>query len=701
MASVPVSGGGASVPAGAEAPPIATAATGSTRNGKRRVVALGVGALAVVEVALAVALWSAGGRSFAYLLAGHEVNASVVAVSFGVIGAAAMYLSPGNRLGWLLLLISQLVGLAVLTDAYATPSLGLPGADPARWVSEWFWVPAFAALLSLMTPLFPDGRPASPRSSLLAKAGLIITGTTILVAPVLLEIAPSTPIPAPPSWQAPLAWATLALLAGALFVGTIGAVGLAVRAARTTGAERRQIIWFFTGFIVLVLTTVLPLGLVVQLIGTAFFPVAVGIAMLRYGLFDADRLLNRALLYATLSLLVAAVVAACIALSIAWAGGSGLGAVVAGVVVTIGLVPARDVVQRGIDRLLYGQRRDPYAAMTGLAGRLSSAVAPSDMLTVIVETVTDALRLPYAGVIVGDDPIPAAVAGRPPARVADLALRHAGERVGVLSVGLRDGAPALDPTDDRLLADVARQAGAVAHTVRLTRNVQLAYDRLATARDEERHRIRRDMHDELGPLLAGVVLGLGAARRAADGRLPEQAELLARLQAQVSEGLDDVKRLIADLRPTALDELGLVAALERHASLLSTDDGSGLQVQVITAGSLPALPSDVEVAAYRICLEALANAVRHGRATSARVCLELRDVDLHLRIEDDGIGLPDQMSSQGLGLASMAARARDVGGSCTVNRRPSEGTIVDARLPLPAPLLPDQESRASTGPETT
>src|SRR4051812_41324077 len=258
MATVPVRGGGASVRAGAEANPFCTAATGSTGKGGRRVVALVLGALAVVEVALAVALWTAAGSSFAYLLAGHEVNASVVAVSFGAIGAAAMYLSPGSRLGWLLLLISQLVGLAVLTDAYATPSLGLPGAGLARWLSEWVWVPAFAALLSLMTPLFPDGRATSPRWSLLVRAGLIITVTTILVAPVLLEITPSTPIPAPSSWQALLAWVTLVCLAGALLVGTVGAVGLAVRAARTTGAERRQIIWFFTGFAVLVLTTALP-----------------------------------------------------------------------------------------------------------------------------------------------------------------------------------------------------------------------------------------------------------------------------------------------------------------------------------------------------------------------------------------------------------------------------------------------------------
>jgi two-component system NarL family sensor kinase len=165
-------------------------------------------------------------------------------------------------------------------------------------------------------------------------------------------------------------------------------------------------LWFFTGFAVLVLTTFQPFGGLVQLLGTVFFPVALGIAMLRYGLFDADRLLSRTLLYVTLSLLVAAVFAASIARSLIWAGGSGPGALVAAVFVTVGLSPARDLVQRGVDRLLYGQRRDPYAAMTRLTRRLSAAVAPNDMLAVIVETVTEALRLPYAAVTVGEDVVP-------------------------------------------------------------------------------------------------------------------------------------------------------------------------------------------------------------------------------------------------------------------------------------------------------
>ncbi len=660
------------------------AATGATRH--VAALALALGALAVLQVAVAFALWSAAGQSFAYLLAGHEVNAAVVAVTFGVIGAVAIHLRPDNRLGWLLQVIGQLEGLSVLLDAYATPALGLPGAEMSRWLSEWIWIPGLGAMVGLLTPLFPDGQPPSPRWSLLAKAGLAFTVVVTLVAPFVSQIAPSTPVPAPPGWQGPLEVVAGGCLVGAVLVGTCGAIGLAVRAARTTGPERRRILWFFTGFVVLLLSTMLPLGSIVQLVGTAFFPVAIGIAMVRYGLFDADRLLSRMLLYITLSLLVAAVFAAFIALSVTWAGSSGLGAVVGAVVVTIGLAPVRDLVQRGVDRLLYGQRRDPYAAMTGLARRLSTALAPTDMLSVIVETVTQALRLPYAAVIVGEEPLPAAVAGDTTARTTDLALWHAGERTGVLRVGLRDGAPALDPTDERLLADVAWQAGAVTHTVRLARDVQLAYDRLSTARDEERHRIRRDMHDQLGPLLAGVVLGLGAARRTADRRLPEQAELLARLQGQVQAGLDDVKRLIADLRPTALDELGLVAALERHASVLSTTDNGGARVQLDASTPLPALPSPVEVAAYRICLEALANALRHGQASCVQVRLELRDEALRLWIEDDGIGLPDHVRSGGLGLASMAARARDVGGSCTLRRRAAGGTVVHACLPLPPGL---------------
>jgi signal transduction histidine kinase len=164
----------------------------------------------------------------------------------------------------------------------------------------------------------------------------------------------------------------------------------------------------------------------------------------------------------------------------------------------------------------------------------------------------------------------------------------------------------------------------------------------------------------------------------------------------VQAGLDDVKRLIADLRPTALEELGLIAALERHASVLSADDERGVRVEVDATRPLPTLPSEVEVAAYRICLEALANAVRHGRATRVDVYLTCEDGHLGVRIEDDGIGLPDQIGTHGLGLASMAARASDVRGSCTVGRRSSGGTVVNARLPL-TPIAGDQGLREDQG----
>jgi two-component system NarL family sensor kinase len=681
MALVPVIGGTAPASPGAGA----AAVTAPAPRQGRRVASLLLGAVPVVEVALAVGLWSAAGYSFAYLLAGHQVQGAVVALAFATVGAVAIGQRPRHRLGWLFLLIGHLEALAVLTDAYSAPSLGLPGAGTAQWLTEWLWIPGWIACLGLLIPLFPDGRPRSPLWSLLAKAGLTLTLLGSVLTLLLPDAVPHTPVPAPVHWQGALGLVVGACLAGVLLCWVVGTVGLAVRAARTTESERRRILWFFTGFTVFVVTTVVPLGGIVQLIGTVVFPVAIGIAMLRYGLFDADRLLSRTLLYAGLSLLVAAAFAICVAISLALAGNSGFGVALAAVVVTVGLSPARDRVQRGVDRLLYGERRDPYAAMTGLGSKLSAALDPPEMLGVVVGTVTEALRLPYAAISVGDDPVPAAFAGRSCQRAKDLPLQHAGEAVGVLTVGLRDGALALDASDERLLADVARQAGAVAHAVRLSRDVQLAHERLLTARDEERNRIRRDMHDQLGPLLAGVALGLGAARRDADHGLPGQAEVLGRLQSQLQAGLDDVKRLIADLRPSDLDELGLVAALDRHARVLSAGDAVEFDVQVVPAGPIPALPSEVEVAAYRICLEALTNAVRHGRASRARVGLELQEASLLVVVEDDGIGLPEHGRRAGVGLASMTARAQDLGGSCTIGPRPSGGTVVTAALPLGGP----------------
>jgi hypothetical protein len=648
---------------------------------------LGIGA--IVEVILWAVLSGSAGRSLHELVTEQEVNAAIVAVSFGVVATVVLRRLPRHALGWLFATIAQLEGLSLLGVAYGHRTPALPAAGLAAWLGATLWWPGAVAGAALLTPLFPDGRPASRRWWSLVWAGgtcvVVATGSVVLTDALIAD----NPLAAPQRWREPLLTLALTASIGALLCGAVGAVLLAVRMRRTTGSERRRIAWFFAAFTVVALATALPVGVLPELLATAFLPVAMGVAMLRHGLFDTDRLLSRTLVYTVLSLLIAGVFGLGIGLASSALGGTAAGAVTAAVVVALGLSPARDLVQRGVDRLLYGQRRDPYAALTDLGRRLSTTVGAEESLPIVVQTVTKALRLPYAAVVLGDDPVPAARHGNPTELTVDLPLRHAGEPVGLLTVGIPEGHRHLDPADERLLLNFAQQAGPAAHAVRLTRDLRLSHDRLAATRDEERHRIRRDLHDQLGPTLAGVALGLGAAKRAVADHASDAAldtvALLEHLQLEVRGGLDDVKRLIADLRPTELEQHGLLAALRQHAAAVSARCGGALAVAVEPSGPIPALRSRVEVAAYRIAREAVTNAARHSNATECRIHLNVHGNILDLSVRDNGDGLPSQPYHLGLGLRSMTERAAELGGRCTIGPACPHGTLVEATLPLGNP----------------
>jgi signal transduction histidine kinase len=359
--------------------------------------------------------------------------------------------------------------------------------------------------------------------------------------------------------------------------------------------------------------------------------------------------------------------------------------VVAAVVIALGLSPAREFVQRAVDRMLYGQRRDPYTALTELGRRLSGTIAPEDVLPVVVGTVARALRLPYVAITLAGEPVPAASHGDAVPTAVDVPLCHAGAEVGRLTIGLRDGQRHLDPGDRRLLYDLARHVGTAAHGVRLTHDLRRSRDRLAIAREEERNRIRRDLHDGLGPTLAGVALGIGAAGRAVGARAPETAELLADLQAEVSDGLEDVRRLVADLRPTTLEQVGLLAALRQYAETVSIRSDGSLLVLVEAPDRLPPLTAEAEVAAYRILLEALTNVTRHARANRCTVEIDATAGLLRLAVRDDGVGIEASPRRGGLGLRSMTQRAAELGGTCTVTAAPGGGTLVSATFPVARP----------------
>jgi signal transduction histidine kinase len=302
------------------------------------------------------------------------------------------------------------------------------------------------------------------------------------------------------------------------------------------------------------------------------------------------------------------------------------------------------------------------------------------VLPVMVETIGEELRLPYVAVELADAPgEPAAVHGAPAAGVAlRLPLVHAGERVGTLLIGARAHGEPLADADRRLLEDFARRASAAASAVALSIEVQRSRERLVTAREEERRRLRGDLHDGLGPRLAGAVLTIEAARRmlATDPKVAD--ELLDRAAAGIEGTVADVRRLVYGLRPPALDQLGLTGALRQHAAAIS---GAELVCEVTAPEPLPPLPAAAEAAAFRIAQEALTNVARHAHARHAVAAIAVAET-LRLEVADDGRGLPPD-GPAGVGLTSMRERASELGGSFELAGRPGGGTVVRVELPLP------------------
>ena len=449
-------------------------------------------------------------------------------------------------------------------------------------------------------------------------------------------------------------------------------------------------------------------------------PLTILISMARYRLWDIDLIIKRTLVYGLLTAIVVGIYAVVVGALGALFNGRGnfpLSILATGLVAVL-FQPLRQRLQRAINRLLYGESDDPAAVLTQLGQRLAATLAPEAVLPTIVETVARALKLPYAAIALkeGDDFVIKAshsndkvtrarglgdkVNAHPvtvsPNHLVTFPLIYQSETLGHLLVAPRAPGEPFTPADRRLLEDLAHEAGAAAHAVRLTADLQRSREHLVTAREEERRRLRRDLHDGLGPTLASQALKLEAALDLLTGDPevgshpdPEAAHaLLLELKAQTQTTVADIRRLVYELRPPALDELGLVSALREHV-LHQIGSANGLRVAFeAPAEGLPPLSAAVEVAAYRIALEALTNVVRHAHAHQCTVRLGLANaggpppgLSLQLDIADDGVGLPCDAHA-GVGLTSMRERAAELGGTCLVEARPEGGMRVVARLPL-------------------
>jgi signal transduction histidine kinase len=560
-----------------------------------------------------------------------------------------------------------------------------------------YWLPLIWLIFVLVPVLFPNGR--LPSRHWWIPVALSLTGAVVATVLGLLtgtvtgqkvhyRIVNPIGITGFPQVEQSPAFPVLGVLL-LLGIGTAIAA-VVVRFRRSRGDERQQMKWFLYALWPLALA---PLsGLLPSAVSSVVFawlviavPVAVAVAVLRYRLDGIDVVINRTLVYLALTAVVAGVyvlIVGYLGAAFAARGNLTVNLVAAGAVAVL-FAPVRDRLQRGVNRLLYGQRAEPYAALSRLGERLEAALAPDEVLPMIVQTVREALRLPYAAIALPDDGAEeriVATAGGPVPEPIRLPLLYQNEPVGTLLLAPRPGQAGFSAADRRLLSDLARHAGVAVSAVRLTADLQRSRERLVTTREEERRRLRRDLHDGLGAQLAGLTVQAGVLRSLIP-RDPAAAEqLAAELRGELKAAIADIRRLVYDLRPPALDELGLAGALQR---LAEAGGSEGLRITVESPAELPPLPAAVEVAVYRIAQEALANVVRHAQARCCTVRLAVTPDAVVVEVQDDGVGLPAEPGRAGVGSASMRERAAEMGGECALQPAPAGGTLVRARLPRP------------------
>jgi signal transduction histidine kinase len=303
---------------------------------------------------------------------------------------------------------------------------------------------------------------------------------------------------------------------------------------------------------------------------------------------------------------------------------------------------------------------------------------PERLLQSVVDLAQDTLRVPGVTLSIPRFPDMAISAGTLAHDVVTVPVRYQGEDVGELTVSQRTPADQFSGPDLRLLDEIARQTGIAVHSIMLSHDLRQSRERIVTAREEERRRIRRDLHDGLGPALASLSLQVEIARDLITTDPARSSVLLDDVLAQTQESLLDIRRLVYDLRPPALDDLGLVGAVRAQ---VATWEQGGLTVVLDLPQDLPSLSAALEVAIFRIVQEALMNVVRHANATHATITIAIRDDRLHLTITDDGNGLPASYHP-GVGMLSMGERAGELGGSCEIHTLPGGGVTVAASFAL-------------------
>lgn len=592
------------------------------------------------------------------------VSPAVVALVLVGLSAVLASRHAGRRVGLLFLGTGWVLAASVLGGGYA--DIGQPRGWPAaefvgRAAESWLWAFAVVPLSTVLLAIFPDGRTASPRWRLLPWLGWAAAAVIALGAATGSSVLADT--------VGNALWVT----AG---VGSI--VSLGVRWRRSVGAARQQVKYLLLAALVVLLLYSIADLLPMPVRQVAFLAVplsllgAVALAVLRYRLYDIDVVIRRTVVFAGLTAVI--YLAYLVVGTALGASPSERAALVAALLVATVAEPARQRLQRAATRLLFGRRDEPLVAMDVLRQRLQAATDDGTLRAAVAETVPRLVRTGSVRLVLLADGVEGT---RPIEDVAEFPLVHQAELLGSLMVPFRDPGVPFGRADTVLLRELAHQVAAAAHAVRLRQELRAAADQTARAAGLERERLRRDLHDRLGPLLVGTGLTVEGLRRSTTA--DDVASGLGEVAGQLRSASGEVRRLVDRLAPAPVLDLGLTAAVREH--LLRLDGAVGVAAVALRAGELGELPPGVPEAAYAIVLEAVNNVVRHSGARRAEVRIERSSSSLDLEVVDDGAGLPRPWTA-GVGIASMRRRALELGGTFAVGGGDHGGTCVRASFPL-------------------